>query len=80
MLLPPCSCDPVLPSLLEKIVASLSTRFNIPVKDIRPHLRNAKLKQYGKVRRLDGGDTMNASELVPVSGDLRDATFVRVSF
>jgi hypothetical protein len=80
VLLPPCDRNPVPPQLVEKVIASLSTRFDLPVKEIRSHLRKATLKQYGKVRLLDGGDTMNASELVPVRDDLRDATFVRVSF
>jgi hypothetical protein len=34
--------------------------------------------QFGKVRYLDGGDTINASALVAVGDDHRDATFVRV--
>jgi hypothetical protein len=80
MLLPPCNRSAILPSLAGKIATSLSTLFNLPVNEIRPRLRKATLKQYGKVQRLDGGDTMNASRLVPVSDGLRDATFVRISF
>ena len=76
MLLPPCDHSAVPPQLAEKIIASLSTRFDLPVKEIHPHLRKATLKQYGKVQLLDGGDVMNAFELVPVRDDLRDATFV----
>jgi hypothetical protein len=49
------------------------------MKEIRPHLRTASLVQYGKLRRLDGGDTMNASTMGEFSDDRRDATFVRVS-
>jgi hypothetical protein len=79
VLLPPCVRDPVPPSLLAKIVTCLATRFDLPVKDIRPHLRTASLLQYGKVQLLDGGDLMNASALVPCGNDRRDATFVRVS-
>ena len=79
VLLPPCKHGPVFPSLVEKIIVCLSTRFELPVKEIRPHLRNAALRQYTKVRHLDGGDTMNASALAPVGDDLRDATYVRVS-
>jgi hypothetical protein len=79
VLLPPCDQNPVPASLLDKIVACLSTRFGIPAKNIRPYLRTASLKQYGKVRQLNGGDTMNASALVAVGDDRRDATFVRVS-
>ena len=54
-------------------------RFDLAMKDVRPHLRTASLVQYGKLRRLDGGDVMNASTLVKVGDDRRDATFVCVS-
>jgi hypothetical protein len=50
------------------------------MKDIQPHLQTASLKQYGKVRCLDGGDVINSSALVAMGDDRRDATFVRVSF
>jgi hypothetical protein len=49
------------------------------MKDIRPYLRTASLRQYGKVQCIDGGDLMNASTLVPCGDDRRDASFVRVS-
>jgi hypothetical protein len=39
----------------------------------------ASLKQYGKMRWLNGGDVINASALVAIGDDRRDATFVRVS-
>lgn len=40
---------------------------------------SAGLELFGKVRRLQGGDTMCASSLVALANDHRDATFVRVS-
>lgn len=79
MLLPPCDRSRVSASLTQKIVACLSTRFNLPMKEVQPHLRTASLVQYGKLRRLDGGDTMNASTMGEFSDDRRDATFIRVS-
>jgi hypothetical protein len=79
VLLPPRTLDPVTPSLTTKIVICLSTRFGLPVSHIRKQLQQASLMQYGKVRRIDGGDVMNASKLVPVGDDRRDATYVRVS-
>ena len=79
MLLPPCVRDPVPPSLLAKIFACLATRYNLSVRQIRPHLKNATLCQYGKVQQLNGRDTINTSSLVPVGDDRRDATYVRVS-
>lgn len=80
VLLPPCNRDPIPRPLFEKIIICLSTRFDLPVKNIRPHLRIASLRQYGKVRCLDGGDVMNASALVAVGDDRRDATFIRVGY
>jgi hypothetical protein len=79
VLLPPCQQDPVPLPLIEKITACLATRFDGPVQDIRSHLWAASLRRYGKVRRVDGGDLMNASTLVAFGDDRRDATFVRVS-
>ena len=79
VLLPPCVQGSIPPGLNEKIIACLSTWFDLPMKEIQPHLWMATLSQYGKVRHLDGGDVMNASALVPCSDDRRDATFVRVS-
>jgi hypothetical protein len=49
------------------------------MKEIWPHLRTVSLVQYGKLQRLDGGDTMNASTMGEFSDDRRDATFVHVS-
>src|ERR1700683_3715500 len=60
-LLPPCDRNPVPAPLIKKIIMCLSTRFDLAVKDIRPHLRIASLMQYGRLRHLDGGDVMNAS-------------------
>jgi hypothetical protein len=65
---------------MNKIAICLSTRFDLPVSQIRPHLRSATTIQYGKVKRLQGGDIMNASTLVPTGDDNRDASYVRVSW
>jgi hypothetical protein len=78
VLLLPCQQDPVPPPLINKIVASLATRFDVPVKVIRSHLRTASLRRFGKVQRLDGGDLMNTSALVAFGDDRRDAMFVHV--
>jgi hypothetical protein len=78
VLLPPCDQSCLPSSLLAKILLCLATRFNLAVKDIRPELHTASLKQYGKVRHLNGGEVMNASALVAVGDGRRDATFIRV--
>src|SRR5882762_1855877 len=78
VLLPPCDRNQLSSGLVEKIILCLSTRFDVAMKDIRPHLRKASLIQYGKLRCLDSGDVMNASALAAVGEDRRDATYVRV--
>lgn len=37
------------------------------------------IEQWARVRRLEGGDDMNASSLASYSEDRRDATYIRVS-
>lgn len=56
----------------------LQTRYGKGAAAIRRHLPKENIDQYGKVRRLDGGDMMHASLLVHSQEDSRDATFVRV--
>ena len=79
VLLPPCNRGSIPRPLIQKIILCLATRFDLATKDISAHLQTASLKQYGKVRRIDGGDVMNASSVVAMGDDRRDATFVRVS-
>jgi hypothetical protein len=38
-----------------------------------------QILQYGKVKFVNGGDIIHASELVSSGDDHRDASFVRVS-
>jgi hypothetical protein len=80
VLLPPCARDPVTPTLQNKITIALATRYDISVNEVRPYIQKAAIRQYGKVRRLGGGDTMSAATLVPTSDDHREASFVRVRF
>lgn len=56
----------------------LQTRYGKGAAAIRRHLPKENIDQYGKVRRLDGGDMMHASLLVHSPEDGRDTTFVRV--
>lgn len=77
-LLPPHCDKPIEPSLFEKIIISLSTRFDQTMAAVRQLMKKASVDQWGKVQRLDGGDTMSASALSIDSDDCRDPTFVRV--
>ncbi len=80
ILLPPRHpSSTVTESWLGKIVVALATRFETSPKTVSDHLRAGDIERWGKVRRLGGGDDMNASSLVPLAEDRRDATYVRVS-
>ncbi|KAH7913072.1 hypothetical protein BJ138DRAFT_1124709 [Hygrophoropsis aurantiaca] len=58
---------------------ALATRFDTTVPQLRRNVRreSIKVEQWGKVRRLEGGDTMVAAALFKVQSDSRDATYVR---
>ena len=66
-------------TLGNKITISLSTRYNKPASTIREYFSVQNVQQWGRVRRLDGGDDMYASALCRSAEDKRDATFIRVS-
>ena len=65
--------------MLTKIVVCLSTRSNKSGATVCRHLSINNIKLWDRVRRVDGGDTMNASSLVKSHEDSRDASYVRVS-
>ncbi|KAJ2933061.1 hypothetical protein H1R20_g4052, partial [Candolleomyces eurysporus] len=89
VLVSPRKANPTIPdSLLTKIAAALVTRFSpvdtaasqdlIPVRTMKQLLSTFAIESWGRLRRLEGGDTMLASELVNLdSDDRRDATFIR---
>jgi hypothetical protein len=54
----------------------LAAWYSIASSGLRPHIPT-HLEHWGRVQRLDGGDTMHAAELS--TGNGRDMTFVRVS-
>ncbi|KAH7903169.1 hypothetical protein BJ138DRAFT_1138781 [Hygrophoropsis aurantiaca] len=64
-------------SHVNKIFKALATRFGVPLATIKRHITAGQIEQWGKVRRLDGGDTMLAAGLVKTQHDSRNATFVR---
>jgi hypothetical protein len=58
------------------LVNGLATRFYVQPKVARKFLPEA-IEQWGKLRRLEGGDIMHADNIVPKRMDGRDASFVR---
>jgi hypothetical protein len=58
----------------------LQTRYKKPANVIRRYLDVNEIESWGKVKILNGGDTINASSLVKSQEDRRDASFVRVGF
>ena len=78
ILLPPRTATPPEPSLFKKIIAALATRYNTSATHIQCICSAECVKTWGKVRRLDGGDTMHAAGVVKPAQDSRDATFIRV--
>ncbi|KIL55189.1 hypothetical protein M378DRAFT_53490, partial [Amanita muscaria Koide BX008] len=66
------------PALWEKFTAAVATRFTMGAKDIRNFFpKPLEVVEYGRLRRLGGGDTIQARELVALSADGRDMSFVR---
>ena len=55
----------------------LATRFCVSPKVARKYLPEG-VEQWGKLRRLEGGDIMHAHDIVPKRMDGRDASFIRV--
>ena len=59
------------------LVNGLATRFCVESKVTRKFLPE-DVEQWGKLRRLEGGDIMHVDNIVPKRMDGRDASFVRV--
>jgi hypothetical protein len=59
------------------LVNGLATRFCVQSKVASKFLPK-DVEQWGKLRRLEGGDIMHADDIVPKRMDGRDASFVRV--
>ena len=56
---------------------SLATRFNVSSTVASKFLPKV-VEQWGKLRRLEGGDIMHAHDIVSQRMDGRDASFIRV--
>ena len=67
-----------LDKMIRKVLVNcLATRFCVKPTVARKFLPEA-VEQWGKLRRLEGGDIMHADDIVPKRMDSRDASFVRV--
>ena len=79
VLLPPRATTRPEPSLFKKVIAALATRYDTSAANVQRVCSAESMQTWGKVRRLDGGDTMHAAGVIKAAQDSRDATFVRVS-
>jgi ribulose 1,5-bisphosphate carboxylase large subunit-like protein len=59
------------------LVNGLATRFCVKPK-VASKFLPVNVEQWGKLRRLEGGDIMHAHDIVSKRVDGRDASFVRV--
>lgn len=63
---------------VRKVLASgLATRFDVSLRVAKKFIPEV-IEQWGKLRRLEGGDIMHAHKIVSRRRDGRDASFVRV--
>ena len=77
-MLPPHNIDPLLSIAKDRIAAALATRYNVRKSVAKAHIPH-HIERWGKVRRIEGGDTMTAAHLGHAGLDRRDATHIRVS-
>ena len=64
-------------TICEVLVNSLATRFRVQPRVAREFLPE-DVEQWGKLRRLEGGDIMHAHDIVTKCMDGRDASFICV--
>ncbi|EPS95762.1 hypothetical protein FOMPIDRAFT_65211, partial [Fomitopsis schrenkii] len=64
-------------SLCDKIIAHLSTCFDIPARTARTMLKLDQITEWGKLQILNGGDRIRTTSLGGVRADSRNASFVR---
>ena len=78
ILLPPRTATTPEPSLLKKVIAALATRYDTSATRMQCICSAECVRTWGKVRWLDGGDTMHAASVIKPAQDSRDVTFVWV--
>jgi hypothetical protein len=76
-LVAPKRVRPLDDTICKILVNGLATRFCVQPKVARKFLPE-EVEQWGKLRRLEGGDIMHADDIVRKRMDGRDASFVRV--
>ena len=71
-----------LPQLIrDNIWACLAMRFNVHKNVVRTAVKlDQEIIQFGKVRRLQGGDLITGHHFVNQSEDTQDASFIRVEY
>lgn len=62
---------------IRRIQVHFATQFNVRLNVVKAHMPD-EVQMWGKICQLQGGDTMNASEVVKSTEDRCDTTFVRV--
>ena len=77
ILLFPSTRDPLASNVIDRISAALATRYDVRKNIAKLHVPH-EIEQWGKVRRIDGGDTMVAALLGRSHLDRRDASHIRV--
>jgi hypothetical protein len=80
VLLPPQQAAALSVGISNLIIAALATRYNKTVPVVRKEVDLSRITEWGRVRRVDGGDTMYASMLLKSFEDRRDPTYVRVRY
>lgn len=75
--MPPCRMVELSAAERGKIARHLSVRFGANAKDLLQYVPE-RIEAWGKVRRLDDGDTVHARGLVDLRRGDRDASFIRV--
>jgi len=78
ILLPPQMATAPEGSLFKRVIAALATRYDTSATCIQCICSAECVKTWGKVHRLDGGDTMHAAGVIKPAQDSRDASFVWV--
>ena len=72
--------NPTIPEgLLSKIIATLATYYNSTHAIIKCHFSAKEVEFWGKIRQLEGGDTMRAAAICHANAeDRRDTSYVQV--